>query len=267
MEKGMIVVRGGGDIATGIVQKYHRAGFPVLVLEVEHPLAVRRGVSLCEAVRLGSYTVEDITARLVRNAFEAKACIKAKEVPMVIDPLGAWIDKLKPACVVDAIMNKRNVGTHRAMAPVVIGVGPGFTASDDVHVVIETKRGHDLGRMILNGSALPNTGIPGTVCGRTAERVVYAPTMGKACHERHIGDKVCLGETILYVEGIPCKAPFSGLLRGLIADGAMVRCGMKIADVDPRMDINWRSISDKARCVGGATLEAFLYCYHGGTLS
>ncbi|MCL1855215.1 MAG: selenium-dependent molybdenum cofactor biosynthesis protein YqeB [Clostridia bacterium] len=236
----------------------HRAGFPVLVLEAERPMAIRRGVSLCEAIRLGSAAVEDISALRAENASEMEACWAMGKVPVTVDPQGGWIGKWKPACVVDAIMAKRNQGTHRAMADVVIGVGPGFTAGNDVHAVIETMRGHNLGRLILTGAALSNTGVPGELGGKSVERVIYAPAGGKIRHVRRIGDTVKEGEAILTVDGTFCAAPFDGLLRGLIAEGSEVRQGMKIADVDPRMDADWQSISDKARCIGGAVLEAYL---------
>ncbi len=259
MERELMVVRGGGDIATGIIQALHRAGFRVLALETECPMAIRRTVSLCEAVRLGVMTVEDVTARLVASEPEMHACFAKGEVPMAVDPEGEWIRRLHPACVVDAILAKRNLGTRLDMAPVVIGVGPGFCAGEDVHAVIETMRGHDLGRMILQGSALPNTGIPGELGGKSAERVIHAPCEGVVYHVRPIGDVVPAGEPVLLVDGAPCAAPFTGLLRGLMTEGFVVQQGMKIADVDPRTDVDWHTISDKARCIGGAVLTASLF--------
>ncbi len=263
MERALIVVRGGGDIATGIIQKLHRAGLRVLVLETEAPMAIRRTVSLCEAARLGVMRVEDVIARRIADEAGMLACYAAGEVPLAVDPAGEWIVRLRPACVVDAILAKRNLGTRLDMSPIVIGVGPGFCAGEDVHAVVETMRGHDLGRLILHGGAQPNTGIPGELGGRGAERVLHAPCDGMVRHVRQIGDVVRAGESLLHVGEAVCAAPFDGLLRGLIAE-MPVRKGTKIADVDPRTDVDWRTISDKARCIGGAVLEAYLYLSSGG---
>ncbi len=260
----LVIVRGGGDIATGIIQKLHRAGLRVLVLETEQPLAIRRTVSLCEAVYEGAAQVEDVAARLVSDETGIEACFAGGQVPLVVDPLGHWITKGKPQCVVDAILAKRNLGTTLAMAEVVIAVGPGFCAGMDAHGVIETMRGHDLGRLILQGPALPNTGIPGELGGRSAERVLHAPTAGVVRHIRRIGDVVQAGEPVLAVGEEVCTAAFHGLLRGLIRQGVTVAQGTKLADVDPRMDVNPYTISDKARCIGGAVLEAYFYFKNRG---
>jgi xanthine dehydrogenase accessory factor len=166
---------------------------------------------------------------------------------------------LKPAAVIDAIMAKRNLGTHMGLAPITIGLGPGFYAGKDVNAVIETMRGHNLGRLILNGGAAPNTGQPGEIGGKSAQRVIHAPAAGKIKHIRRIGDIVEAGETIFEISGEPVSAPFKGLLRGLIHEGLDVPKGMKVADIDPRLDVDWRTISDKARCLGGAALEAYFY--------
>ncbi len=263
MERELIIVRGGGDIATGIIQKLHRAGFRVLVLEAERPMAIRRSVALCDAVYQGIAAVEDMIGRLVWDEQGMQACFEAAEVPIVVDPAGDWIVRLSPAGVVDAILAKRNIGTHLAMAQVVIAVGPGFTAGEDAHAVVETMRGHDLGRLILRGSALANTGIPGELGGKSAERVIHAPCNGYIRHVQAIGDIVRVGETMFFVGETACIAAFPGVLRGLIAEMS-VRQGTKVADVDPRMDVDWHTISDKARCIGGAVLEAYLYLRSGG---
>ena len=260
LDREWIVVRGGGDIATGAIQKLHRAGFSVLVLESERPTAIRRNVALCEAVMAGAAQVEDITARRVWDEAGMETCVASGEVPVVVDPQGRWIERLRPVCVVDGILAKRNVaGTRMDMADVVIGLGPGFVAGEDVHAVIETMRGHDLGRLILSGSALPNTGVPGEIGGKSAERVVHAPCDGLVSSDYRLGDVVQKGEAVLHVGDRPCFAPFTGLLRGLIAPEIVVRRGMKIGDIDPRTDVDWRTISDKARCIGGAVLEAYFY--------
>lgn len=255
----MIVVRGGGDLATGVVQKFVRAGFPVCILEVEQPTAIRRNVALCEAVYQQSATVEDVTCRRANTIDEIKACHQKGEAALLVDPKGEWIKRLRPAAVVDAILAKRNLGTHRGMAPITIGLGPGFCAGQDVDAVIETMRGHDLGRLILQGGALPNTGVPGEIGGKSAQRVIHAPCEGTVQHIKKIGDVVRQGEGLFTIDDKLVIAPFTGLLRGLIRQGLHVPKGMKVADVDPRVDVQWNSISDKARCLGGAALEAYLY--------
>lgn len=259
MDGDLIIVRGGGDIATGIIQALHRARFRVLALEVAQPMAIRRAVSLCEAARLGECTVEDITAKRVYNKEAIAACWAGDQVPLAVDSTGEWIKRLGPDCVVDAILAKRNTGTRIGMARVVIGVGPGFVAGVDAHAVIETMRGHDLGRLILSGAARPNTGVPGELGGRSAERVIHAPAPGEVRHVRKIGDIVERGEVLFYIGEMPCCAPFGGLLRGLIAEGMPVGRGVKVADIDPRTDVCWATVSDKARCIGGAVLGAYLH--------
>lgn len=255
----LVVVHGGGDLATGAIQKLHRAGLPVVVLETARPTAIRRTVALCEAVYTGTYQVEDIACKRVETVNEALACHTQNAVPLLVDPSGESIPSFAPGAVVDAILAKRNLGTHRGMAPVTVGLGPGFIAGKDVTAVIETVRGHDLGRLILQGAALPNTGIPGEIGGKSAQRVLHAPVAGTVRHVNSIGDVVQQGETIFYIGDTPVAAPFTGLLRGLIRQGLKVPKGMKVADVDPRTDVNVFTISDKARCLGGAVLEAVLY--------
>jgi len=253
----IIVIRGGGDLATGVIQKFHRSGLKVVVLEIEKPSAIRRSVSLCEAVYDGHASVEDISCALVTSLSEIENCRAQGTVPLMIDPSGESLPRLKPIALIDAIMAKRSIGTHKGMAPLTIALGPGFCAGEDVHAVIETKRGHDLGRLILRGRALPDTGIPGDINGKSAERVIRAPAAGEVRHLCKIGDIVEAGQLLCEISGTAVTAPFKGLLRGLIREGLQVPSGMKIADMDPRLDINWRTISDKARCIGGAALEAF----------
>jgi len=254
-----IIIRGGGDLATGVVQKFHRAGFQVLILETAAPAAIRRGVALCEAVYDGKKQVEDIVCRRISETGEIEACWREGSVPLLVDPNGKTIRAIKPAAVIDAILAKRNLGTTRCMADVTIALGPGFNAGEDVHAVIETMRGHDLGRLILQGYAKADTGIPAEVGGESSRRVLHAPKAGIVINLKQIGDVARSGETLLTVGGAEVRAPFAGLLRGLIRDGIQVHKGMKIADVDPRTEIDWHTISDKARCLGGAVLEAYLY--------
>ena len=253
----IIIVRGGGDLATGVVQKFYRSGFRVAVLETAVPLAIRRSVSLCTAVAEGAAQVEDLRARLA-EAHQCEVLWAQGEIPVLIDPQAESLAILRPAAVVDAILAKRNLGTRLDMAPAVIALGPGFSAGQDAHAVIETMRGHDLGRVIFEGSALPNTGIPGEIGGKSAQRVLHAPCAGVVTHHSAIGDVVEQGQALFSVGETLVTAPFRGLLRGLIQAGISIPRGTKAADVDPRIDVDWTTISDKARCIGGGALEAYL---------
>lgn len=265
MEKELVIVRGGGDLATGTIYKLVRCGYRVLVLETGNPSAIRRNVAFSEAVYEGSWKVEDMTARLAKTMEEAFKIMENGEPAVLVDPdcKSAWA--LKPAVLVDGILAKKNLGTCREMAPVTIALGPGFTAGKDVDAVIETKRGHRLGRVILQGCAIPNTGIPGMIGGAAKERVIHAPSAGIVRNVRKITDVVEKGETIAYIETLEGKmevqATIPGLLRGLLRDGYPVTKGFKMADIDPRMEEydNCFTISDKARCIAGGVLEAMLY--------
>ena len=260
----LIVVRGGGDLATGTIYRLRRCGFPVLVLETEKPSAIRRNVAFSEAVYQGTQTVEDMTCFLARSSEEARELLRSGKLVMLEDPAGEAIRELNPLAVVDAILAKKNLGTRRDMAPITIGLGPGFTAGVDVDAVIETSRGHHLGRVILQGSAAPNTGVPGIICGYGKERVIRSPGNGILRNVRKITDTVKKGETIAVVQTeageLPVYATLDGLLRGLIRDGYQVTEGFKIADIDPRTEEygNCFTISDKARCIAGGVLEAVL---------
>lgn len=262
--KDLIIVRGGGDLATGTIYKLVKSGFRVLILETENPSAIRRNVAFSEAVYQGSQTVENITCFLADCLQQAEQFLQEGELTMLIDPCGEAIAQLKPLAVVDAILAKRNLGTTKCMAPITIGLGPGFTAGMDVDAVIETKRGHNLGRVIWNGSAAPNTGIPGMIGGYGKERVIHAPAKGILRNIKKITDTVCKGETIALIEteqgSVPVEAAIDGILRGLIRDGYVVNVGFKIADIDPRAEEynNCFTISDKARCIAGGVLEAIL---------
>lgn len=255
----IVAVRGGGDLATGVTQKLHRAGLRVAILETAAPTAIRRTVALCEAVYEGSARVEGMTARRVANVAACDAVWANGDIPLLVDPQMACLPRLRPAGLVDAILAKRNIGLRVDLAEAVIALGPGFAAPADAHAVVETMRGHQLGRIYFSGSALPNTGIPGEIGGLGAQRVVHAPRAGVVRHYKNIGDRVERGERILALDNVPVCAPFTGLLRGLIREGLTVPQGMKIADVDPRLDSDWHGISDKARCIGGGVLEAYLY--------
>lgn len=272
-KKDLIVVRGAGDLATGTIHRLKKAGFRLLVLEAEHPAAIRRQVALSEAVYAGSARVEDVEAvRMDVDLAEKKnrkelleqemeRIWKKDGVPVLVDPAGLSIAALRPAVVVDAILAKKNLETTKEMAPLVIALGPGFTAGEDVDVVIETKRGHNLGRVIRSGSAVPNTGIPGIIGGYGKERVMHAQAEGILRNAASIGDIVEARAVIAEIETengtVPVEASLSGLLRGLIRDGYPVTKGFKIADIDPRKEElqNCFTISDKARCIAGSVLE------------
>lgn len=313
----LIICRGAGDLATGIIHRLHRAGHRVIALETDYPAAIRRQVSFCEAVYDGSAAVEGVTARLVpaltdaendteiateadtetdaetysglndtptahivsekwsRSAIEA--VLEAGEVPLLIDPTGESIVLLKPDVVIDAIIAKKNLGTTINMAPLVIGVGPGFTAGNDVHLVIESMRGHNLARIITDGMAQPNTGVPGNIAGFTSERVIHAPAAGYIHDVRKIGDIVQKGDEIARIypdkgsfdnelsEYVPVNATITGIIRGLIREGDYFKKGFKIADIDPRESelTNCFTISDKARSIAGSVLEAVSAFEHG----
>lgn len=260
----LIIVRGGGDLATGTIYKLKKSGFPVLILETGNPSAIRRNVAFSEAVYQESQTVEDMTCFLADSLEQAEAFLREDKLTMLIDPVGESIRKMQPMCVVDAILAKRNLGTSRDMAPVTIALGPGFTAEKDVDAVIETKRGHNLGRVIWKGSAAPNTGVPGIIGGYGKERVMHAPAKGILRNVKKITDAVTKGDVIAIIETeddrVPVEASLDGILRGLIRDGYPVTKGFKIADIDPRVEEydNCFTISDKSRCIAGGVLEAVL---------
>ena len=301
----LIICRGAGDLATGIIHRLHRAGHRVIALETDYPAAIRRQVSFCEAVYDGSAVVEGVTARLVPALADAEtdtetysgendtpaahivsekwdssaieAVLEAGEVPLLIDQKGESVALLKPDVVVDAIIAKKNLGTTIDMAPLVIGVGLGFTAGQDVHLVIESMRGHNLARIITDGMAQPNTGVPGNIAGFTSERVIHAPAAGYIHDVRKIGDIVQKGDEIARIypdkesydnalsEYVPVNATITGIIRGLIREGYYFRKGFKIADIDPRESeiTNCFTISDKARSIAGSVLEAVSAFEHG----
>ena len=260
----LIIVRGGGDLATGTIYKLKKSGFPVLILEAANPSAIRRNVAFCEAVYQGSQTVEDMTCCLATSLDQARQFLKDGKLTVLVDPAGESIRKLQPLAVVDGILAKENLGTSRDMAPITVALGPGFMAGEDVDAVVETKRGHNLGRVLWKGTATPNTGIPGMIGGFGKERVIHCPAKGILRNVKHITDTVSKGETIAVVETengiVPVEATLDGILRGLIRDGYPVTVGFKMADIDPRADElgNCFTISDKARCIAGGVLEAIL---------
>lgn len=264
MKNDLVIVRGGGDIATGTIDKLYRCGFSVLVLEIAAPSAIRRNVAFSEAVYQGSQTVEGLTCTLAKDLPDAVRLLENGQLTMLVDPQGDAIQALHPIAVVDAILAKKNLGTNRAMCPITVALGPGFTADEDVDAVVETMRGHRLGRVLYSGSATPNTGVPGMIAGYGKERVIHCPAKGTLRNIAHITDIVQKGQVIAVVETeqgeVPVLATLDGLLRGLIRDGYPVTEGFKIADIDPRLNEydNCFTISDKARCIAGGVLEAIL---------
>ena len=265
MIKNLIIVRGGGDIATGTIYKLYQCGFSVLILETDNPSAIRRDVAFSEAVYEKEQTVEDVTCYLAEDVAHALELLKEGKLVMLVDPLGNCIEQLKPIVVVDGILAKKNLGTNQEMAPITVALGPGFEAGKDVDAVIETMRGHSLGRVIYEGKALPNTGVPGMVAGYAKERVIHSPAEGILRNRKKITDVVRQGEVLAVIEKdgeeIHVEATIDGLLRGLIRDSYPVTKGFKIADIDPRVQEydNCFTISDKARCIAGGVLEAILH--------
>ena len=284
----LIIVRGGGDIATGTIYKLNRCGYPVLVLESEQPSAIRRRVAFSEAVYDGKARVEDMLCFCVSSLKEAWNVMREGHVALMKDPECRVLREVTPWALVDGILAKRNLGTHRGMADKTIALGPGFTAGVDVDLVIETMRGHNLGRVISKGTALPNTGVPGKIGGYDRERVVYAPGAGRVHVICEIGDKVEKGQVIAEIVAeeakpleepvsatgrgtvaevdslrsrLPVAATISGLVRGMIREGYLVTKGFKMADIDPREEeyANCFTISDKARCIAGGVVEGLLY--------
>ncbi|MCG8572998.1 MAG: EF2563 family selenium-dependent molybdenum hydroxylase system protein [Spirochaetes bacterium] len=258
-EKQLIIVRGGGDIASGTIAKFHRSGFEVVVLETEFPTFIRRNVSFGQAIFDNEVVVEDIKAKKASNLTEITEFLDKGWIPVLIDPDGKFIDQLKPVAVIDAMLAKTNKGTHLKMAPIVIGLGPGFEAGTDVQAVIETNRGHFLGTVIYSGSASENTGIPGNIEGFTSERVIRSTADGKVLPSVTIGDMVGKGDVVARTNDVPVYAEIGGIIRGMINPGSEVTMGHKIGDIDPRGELkNCTTISDKSRAVAGGALEAFL---------
>jgi len=253
----LVIIRGGGDLATGVAVRLFRAGFSVMILEVNHPTVIRLPVSFARAVYEGEAIVEGVEAVLIPSWQKAKDTIKQGKIPVLVDPEGYCIERLFPAVLVDAILAKRNLGTKINQAPLVIGLGPGFTAGKDVDAAVETKRGHNLGRVYYQGQAVPDTGVPGEVGGESKRRLLRTPAEGKIVPFHKIGDLVKEGEVIAEVRGVPLKTEISGVLRGLIYPQSKVTRGMKVGDVDPRgIKEHCFTVSDKARSLGGAVLEA-----------
>jgi xanthine dehydrogenase accessory factor len=259
-----ILIRGGGEMATGCACRLHSSGFfRMLMTEIDRPLAVRRSVSLCEVMYERSWTVENVRAERIDHVEAAEDFWNQRVIPALVDPEASCKTILKPDVLIDAILAKRNLGTSINDAPLVIALGPGFCAGRDAHYVVETDRGHDLARLITEGYASPNTGVPGPIAGYSVLRVLRSPAKGVFESELSIGTPVEEGQVIGYVSGEPVTARLDGLLRGLIRPGSFVTPNLKIGDIDPRGDASYCSrISEKARAIAGAVLEAIMRTYN-----
>lgn len=259
-----ILILGAGEMATGCACRLHPSGFfRILMTEIEKPLAVRRSVSFCEVVYEKSWTVENIRAERIDRVQEVESLWDRRMIPVLVDPETLCKTSFQPDIVIDAILAKRNLGISTSDAPLVIALGPGFNAGTDAHFVIETNRGHDLGRLITDGYASPNTGVPGSINGHSALRVLRSPAEGVFLSELSIGMPVTEGQVIGSVSDLPVKAQISGILRGLIRPGTSVTQNLKIGDIDPRGDVSYcLRVSEKARAIAGAVLEAMLRTYN-----
>ena len=258
--KNVVIVRGGGDLASGTIHRLYRCGYRVLVLECEKPTAIRRMVSFCEAVYDGQSSVEGVLCRKINSIQECETVWAAGEIPLMVDTAGDTLKKYRPAALVDAILAKRNLGTTKDMADLTVALGPGFVAGEDVDYVVETMRGHNLARVITKGAALPNTGVPGVIAGFGKERVIHAPAAGEIRCISKIADIVEKDQILAWIGETPVRASLTGVLRGIIRDRFTVPKGMKIADIDPRKEQkkNCFTISDKARCIAGSVVEILL---------
>ena len=255
-----ILIRGAGDLATGVAAELKERGHQIVMTEIAIPLTVRRQVACSRAVYEKKAVIENHTAVLVQNETEIKAVLGKNQIAVLVDPEGEIRTRMHFDVIVDAIMAKKNLGTSMADGPCVIALGPGFMAGEDVDYVIETMRGHNLARVISRGAALPNTGVPGVIAGFGKERVIHAPAAGEIHCISKIADIVEKDQILAWIGDVPVRASLTGVLRGIIRDGFTVPKGMKIADIDPRKEQkkNCFTISDKARCIAGSVLEILL---------
>ncbi len=256
----MVLIKGAGDLATGIAYRLKKSGFDIVMTEIHKPTTVRRTVAFSQAVFDNEIVIEGIKGVKVNNINEIYEEIREGNIPIIIDENAEIIKELRPDVVVDAIIAKKNLCTSIEDAPIVIGVGPGFEAKVDCHLVVETKRGHYLGKVIEEGSAIPNTGVPGNIGGYTKERIIRASSNGKIKPVVAIGDFVKKRDIVAYIDGIEVLAEMDGIVRGMLQEGIEVFKGMKSGDIDPRCEKdNCFTISDKARSIGGGVLEAIMY--------
>jgi xanthine dehydrogenase accessory factor len=255
-----VLIRGGGEMASGIAYRLHQSRLKVLITEVAAPTAVRRTVAFAEAAYEGAHTIEGVKAVRVNDVKTVHAEWQKGNIPLFIDPEARVRATVRPHVVIDAIMAKRHSDTKIIDAPLVIGIGPGFTAGVNAHAVIESNRGYNLGRVIWDGAAEPDTGVPAPVAGHANERVLRAPRSGRFKALRDIGDLVERGEIVAEVDDEPLQAEIPGMVRGMLKSGVAIRAGVKVGDIDPRREREYcYSISDKARAIGGGVLEAILH--------
>ena len=259
-----VLVRGGGDLASGVAWRLHVSGFKVLITEIAQPMAVRRTVSFCEAVYDGRTEVEGVTALRTEDLPGVRAAWERGWIPVMVDPDAESREVIRPQVLVDAILAKKNLGTTLSHAPLVIALGPGFLVGKDAHYVVETNRGHRLGRLLTSGGAQPDTGVPGPVLGITTDRVLRAPGAGVWETRKNIGDLLRRGDIVGMVQDRPVESKIDGILRGLIRAGISVSQGLKIGDVDPRADRSaCYTVSEKALAIAGGVLEGILRTFHG----
>jgi len=255
----VVLIRSGGEVASGVAHKLARARFRVCMTETSQPLAVSRGVAFCEAIYDGEKEVEGITAKLVESPSQIAQVWRQKKLPIIVDPDALVKDMLKPAVMIDALMAKKNLGTKSSDAPLVIGLGPGFQAKEDVHVVVETNNSERLGRVITDGKAEENTGIPVAVGGLTSERVLHSPVDGQFLTDKEIGDMVKAGDVVASVAARPLKAEIGGVVRALLRNGTVVERGAKLGEIDPSGDIEaCYTIRPRVRAIAGGVLEAIM---------
>jgi len=259
----VVLIRGGGEVASGVAHKLARAHFQVCMTETSHPLAVSRGVAFCEAISDGEKEVEGVVARRVKSASEIPKVWQENQIPIIVDPEASIRNALNPDVLVDAIMAKRNLGTKITDAPLVIGLGPGFQAGKDVHVVVETNNSESLGRVILNGEAEKDTGIPLAIGGLTFDRALHSPRDGLFQTDKQIGDLVTAGEVVAWVAEQPVKAKIDGVVQALLRDGIMVGKGTKLGEIDPsgNKEVGY-TIRPRVRAIAGGVLEAILMRYN-----
>lgn len=259
-----VLIKGAGDLATGVAIKLKNCGFEVIMTEIYFPTTVRRTVAFSSAIFEDYYTVENITARLAKSYENIEKILENNEIPVIIDEKCEMLDEINPDVVIDAILAKKNVNTNKNQAEIVIALGPGFSAGVDCHAVIETNRGHNLGRCIYTGFAEKNTGVPGVINGFSSERILRANNDGIVSHCTKIGDLVVKNQKIATIDGVSVTAEIDGMIRGLIQSGCTVKKGLKIGDIDPRGDFAcYTTVSDKARAIAGGLLES-IFVLKGG---
>ncbi len=260
---GLVVIRGAGDIATGIALRLYNTGFSIIMTEIARPTMIRCSVSLGQCVYQDAHQVEGISARKAQDLNHALALLEQGHIPVLKDENLQQVARLQPRYVIDAILAKRNLNFHRDLAPITIALGPGFSAGIECDAVIETNRGHHLGRIIYQGSTQDNTGVPGNIAGFSHQRVIRAPCAGMMHSQSHIGDLVEQGQVIAHIGNTPVVAPLSGMVRGLLNNDIEVSKDFKIGDIDPRGDdADFTTVSDKARAIAGSVLEAMLHLQH-----